>query len=227
MEEAHQHGCKGGVLKKRCRVGEHTVLRVPAGRRDGTVSVEQDALDNLPPPTATAQQLADTFFARKFLTLDEMVVLSGAHSVGRSFCSSFFDRISPIVDAGLDPAYAARLRALCPRNDTPATTPMDPDTPSTLDNNYYKLLPQNKGLFFSDNQLRVNATMNALVTRFAANEAEWKQRFVDAMVKMGHIEVQTGRCGEIRVNCNVVNPSSSSPVVELVGDEDAGAVAAS
>ncbi|XP_006644127.1 peroxidase 1-like [Oryza brachyantha] len=195
--------------------------QVPAGRRDGRVSNGTEALDNLPPPTATAATLAD-MFANKFLTLDEMVVLSGAHSVGRSFCASFFNRVwtnngtTPFVDAGLDPAYAARLRALCPREDTPATTPMDPDTPATLDNNYYKLLPQSKGLFFSDNQLRVNATMNALATRFAANEAEWKQRFVAAMVKMGHIEVQTGRCGEIRVDCNVVNPSSSSSSPEVV-----------
>ena len=138
-------------------------------------------------------------------------------------------RVCVQVDAGLDPAYAAQLRALCPTRDTLATTPMDPDTPATLDNNYYKLLPQGKGLFFSDNQLRVNATMNALVTRFAANEAEWKQRFADAMVKMGHIEVQTGRCGQIRVNCNVVNPSTSSPEVELAGEdqETGGAVAAS
>ncbi|EEC70539.1 hypothetical protein OsI_01672 [Oryza sativa Indica Group] len=207
--------------------------QVPAGRRDGSVSNGNEALHNLPPPNATAQQLADTFFANKFLTLEDMVVLSGAHTVGRSFCASFFNRVwngnTPIVDAGLDPAYAAQLRALCPTRDTLATTPMDPDTPATLDNNYYKLLPQGKGLFFSDNQLRVNATMNALVTRFAANEAEWKQRFADAMVKMGHIEVQTGRCGQIRVNCNVVNPSTSSPEVELAGEdqETGGAVAAS
>ncbi|XP_052155177.1 peroxidase 1-like [Oryza glaberrima] len=208
--------------------------QVPAGRRDGNVSIAQDAFDNLPPFIFTAQKLAERF-ANKSLSLEDMVVLSGAHTVGRSFCSSFVDRVrnsttgAAIVDAGLDPGYAAQLRALCPTRDTLATTPMDPDTPATLDNNYYKLLPQGKGLFFSDNQLRVNATMNALVTRFAANEAEWKQRFADAMVKMGHIEVQTGRCGQIRVNCNVVNPSTSSPEVELAGEdqETGGAVAAS
>uniref|UniRef100_J3KZD2 Peroxidase n=1 Tax=Oryza brachyantha TaxID=4533 RepID=J3KZD2_ORYBR len=66
--------------------------QVPAGRRDGRVSNGTEALDNLPPPTATAATLAD-MFANKFLTLDEMVVLSGAHSVGRSFCASFFNRV--------------------------------------------------------------------------------------------------------------------------------------
>ena len=33
---------------------------------------------------------------------------------------------------------------------------MDPGTPNVLDNNYYKLLPRGMGLFFSDNQLRVD-----------------------------------------------------------------------
>ncbi|XP_052151751.1 peroxidase 1-like [Oryza glaberrima] len=212
--------------------------QVPAGRRDGNVSIAQDALDNLPPPTATAKELTDKF-ANKSLTLEDMVVLSGAHTVGRSFCSSFLDRIwnntTAIVDTGLSPGYAALLRALCPSNanaSTPITTAIDVSTPATLDNNYYKLLPLDLGLFFSDNQLRVNATMNALVTRFAANETEWKQRFADAMVKMGNIEVLTGGAGQIRLNCNVVNPSSSSssPVVQLAGEEEAaaaGAVAAS
>ncbi|KAL5229004.1 hypothetical protein ABZP36_017269 [Zizania latifolia] len=202
--------------------------QVPAGRRDGTVSREDDTVD-LPPPTATAKELTEKF-AAKNLTLDEMVVLSGAHTVGRSFCNSFFDRVwdtntrLPRVDDGLDPAYAAQLRALCPSDTTDKTlitAPMDPDTPSTLDNNYYKLLPRGRGLFFSDNQLRVNATMNALVTSFAANEALWKQRFADAMVKMGHTQVQTGSCGQIRLNCNVVNPTS----VELPGEDDAGVAA--
>ncbi|KAG8052149.1 hypothetical protein GUJ93_ZPchr0001g30651 [Zizania palustris] len=206
-------------------------FEVPAGRRDGTVSRANDTVD-LPPPTATAETLTE-MFAAKNLNLDEMVVLSGAHTVGRSFCNSFFDRVwdtntrLPRVDDGLDPAYAAQLRALCPSDTTDKTlitAPMDPDTPSTMDNNYYKLLPRGRGLFFSDNQLRVNATMNALVTSFAANEALWKQRFADAMVKMGHIQVQTGSCGQIRLNCNVVNPTS----VELPGEDiDAGVVAAS
>ena len=120
------------------------------------------------------------------------------------------------VDAGLSPSYAALLRALCPSNaaqTTPITTPMDPGSPNVLDNNYYKLLPRNMGLFFSDNQLRVDPAMAALVTAFAANETLWKERFAAAMVKMGHTEVQTGRCGEVRLNCSVVNPTSSS--VEL------------
>ena len=132
------------------------------------------------------------------------------------------------VDSGLSSGYATLLRALCPSNanaSTPTTTVMDLSTPAVLDNNYYKLLPLNLGLFFSDNQLRVNSTLNASVNSFAANETLWKEKFAAAMVKMGRIQVQTGACGEVRLNCSVVNPTSS---IELLAssappavDEDA------
>ncbi|KAF7028697.1 hypothetical protein CFC21_040566 [Triticum aestivum] len=187
--------------------------QVPSGRRDGNFSLDQDALNNLPPPTFTAQQLVDRF-ANKTLTAEEMVILSGAHTVGRSFCSSFLARIwnntTATVDTGLSPAYAALLQALCPSSPNAATTTaVDPTTPAVLDNNYYKLLSLNLGLFFSDNQLRTNATLNTSVNSFAANETLWKQKFVAAMVKMGNIEVLTGTQGEIRLNCSVVNNRSS------------------
>nr|CAB3477077.1 unnamed protein product [Digitaria exilis] len=178
--------------------------QVPAGRRDGRVSNASDTID-LPPPTSTAKNLTD-LFAAKNLSVEDMVVLSGAHTVGRSFCNSFT---------------------------TPITTAMDPGTPNVLDNNYYKLLPRGMGLFFSDNQLRVDTQMAALVAAFAANETLWKEKFAAAMVKMGRIQVQTGTCGEVRLNCSVVNPTSSAATIELLGssapaaDEDGNGIAAS
>jgi len=190
--------------------------QVPSGRRDGNVSLLSDANTNLPAPTFNASQLV-AGFAAKNLTDEEMVILSGAHTVGRSFCTAFLPRIyngsTPIVDTGLSAGYATLLQALCPSNansSTPTTTVIDPSTPAVLDNNYYKLLPLNMGLFFSDNQLRVNSTLNASVNSFAANETLWKEKFVAAMIKMGNIEVLTGSQGEIRLNCSVVNNGSSS-----------------
>nr|CAB3477078.1 unnamed protein product [Digitaria exilis] len=224
--------------------------QVPSGRRDGNVSLDTDAVANLPRPTFNASQLVANF-AAKNLTDEEMVILSGAHTVGRSFCTSFLNRIyngsTPIVsrssyisvsnynsfdifyhnfdfsfyfkimdvqaDTGLSSGYATLLQALCPSNansSTTITTVLDPSTPTVLDNNYYKLLPLNLGLFFSDNQLRVNSTLNASVNSFAANETLWKEKFVAAMLKMGNIEVLTGSQGEIRLNCSIVNNGSSS-----------------
>lgn len=49
---------------------------VPAGRRDGTVSLVAETSD-LPPPTLNVDQLTQSF-AKKGLSQEEMVTLSGS-----------------------------------------------------------------------------------------------------------------------------------------------------
>ena len=49
---------------------------MPAGRRDGNVSIAQETNGNLPPPTANVNQLTQ-IFGSKGLTKAEMVALSG------------------------------------------------------------------------------------------------------------------------------------------------------
>jgi peroxidase len=61
--------------------------QVPSGRRDGRISLANETGD-LPPPFFNATQLVDNF-TKKNLTLEDMVVLSGAHTLGVSHCSSF------------------------------------------------------------------------------------------------------------------------------------------
>ncbi|KAK3137433.1 hypothetical protein QOZ80_5BG0452190 [Eleusine coracana subsp. coracana] len=188
---------------------------VPAGRRDGRVSREADANNDLPAPTSTAAQLVDNF-AAKNLGLDDVVTLSGAHSIGVSHCSSFLERIYNFTNTtdGIDPslskAYAFLLQSVCPPNTTdffPTTTLfMDMITPTRLDNKYYVGLANNLGMFQSDVALLRNATMKKLVGSFIRSDAAWKRRFARSMIKMGRIGVMSGTQGEIRRNCRVINP---------------------
>ena len=49
---------------------------VPAGRRDGRISLASDTRTDLPPPIFNVNQLTQ-LFAKKGLTQEEMVTLSG------------------------------------------------------------------------------------------------------------------------------------------------------
>ncbi|PAN30977.1 hypothetical protein PAHAL_5G381600 [Panicum hallii] len=211
----------------------NTFYQVPAGRRDGRVSNASDAIQFLPGPNSTAQNLTDGF-GLKGLSTEDMVVLSGSHTIGRSHCDSFlFRNRERLANGTISPAYQALLEALCPPNTSPLTlitTEIDLSTPTVLDNNYYKLLPLNLGLHFSDDQLIRNATLAPFANAFAANETLWKEKFAAAMIKMGNIEVNTGTQGEIRLNCSVVNPGSSAAGIEMLfpaGDATADEVATS
>ncbi|KAG2588204.1 hypothetical protein PVAP13_5NG210181 [Panicum virgatum] len=83
---------------------------IPAGRRDGTVSSAFSVFSGIPSPFFNAQQLIDSF-AAKNLSVDDLVALSGAHSIGVAHCSAFASRLRPTVDPSLDPA---QLNATCP-----------------------------------------------------------------------------------------------------------------
>ncbi|XP_059667331.1 peroxidase 5-like [Cornus florida] len=184
---------------------------VPAGRRDGIVSLASEASANLPPPTFNINQLTQNF-AKKGLTQEEMVTLSGAHTIGRSHCTSFSNRLygfntTMSQDPSLDSMYAARLKQQCPQGSTDpnSVVPMDPSSPSITDVSYYRDVLANRGLFTSDQTLLTNPITANQVDQDARNPMLWGSRFAAAMVKMGQISVLTGNAGEIRANCRLVN----------------------
>lgn len=185
---------------------------VPAGRRDGRVSVSDEARNNLPPSFFSAEQLA-VLFARKGLSVDEMVTLSGAHSIGVSHCSAFSNRLysfnkTHAQDPAMDPSFAAFLKTKCP---PPTNVPRNPIlalesvTPSVLDNNYYKELTNHRGLLSSDQTLMDSPLTSKIVLKYAENGAKWSAKYAKAMVHMGSLDVLTGTQGEIRRCCSVVN----------------------
>ncbi|CAA2961542.1 peroxidase 5-like [Olea europaea subsp. europaea] len=183
---------------------------VPSGRRDGRISLKDEAGQNLPPPTFNAKEIEENF-ARKGLSLQDMVTLSGAHSIGISHCSSFSKRLYNFSstqgqDPSLDPMFAIALKRKCPPNAAnDQTVPLDVQTPNRLDNKYYKNLKNHQGVLTSDQTLMNSPSTAGIVRENAKNEMAWKHKFAAAMVKMGYIDVLSGNQGEIRKNCRIVN----------------------
>ncbi|KAL8137947.1 hypothetical protein V2J09_003948 [Rumex salicifolius] len=185
---------------------------VPTGRRDGTVSKASEALTDIPAPTNNLTTLIQKF-ANKSLDLNDLVFLSGAHTIGISHCSSFSARLYNFSgkgdeDPSLDSEYAANLksRKCKSQNDTTTVVEMDPGSIRTFDLGYYKLLLKRRGLFQSDAALTTGSATKALLTRLVnTSPAEFFDGFAKSMLKMGQVGVLTGSSGEIRTNCAVVN----------------------
>ncbi|KAM0877074.1 hypothetical protein ACQ4PT_035727 [Festuca glaucescens] len=189
--------------------------RVPAGRYDGKVSRAADTFQNLPPPFGDLA-LTTAMFAAKGLNQNEMVVLSGAHSIGRSACSSFPDRLPPAANSStaMEPKLAGQLTATCSAGSS-VNVPQDAVTPDRLDNQYYKNVMSRGVLFNSDASLTTSSQTEDLVEFYAGNRpflsgkflgpVVWYHDFEDAMVKMGYIGVKTSAQGEIRKTCAFIN----------------------
>ncbi|KAL9243577.1 hypothetical protein vseg_017449 [Gypsophila vaccaria] len=186
---------------------------VPTGRRDGTISNATEALNNIPPPTSNLSSLL-TFFGRKGLDLKDLVVLSGAHTIGISHCPSFTNRLYNFTgqgfgqDPSLDSEYAANLKARkCPNpKDNTTIVEMDPGSFRTFDLDYYKLVLKRRGLFQSDAALTTGVMSKSFVMGLVNGPLEnFFDEFGRAMVKMTQIGVKTGSVGEIRKHCAFVN----------------------
>ncbi|KAK1284412.1 Peroxidase 3 [Acorus calamus] len=185
---------------------------VPTGRRDGTISNATEANNNIPAPTFNFTRL-QTSFANKGLNLTDLVLLSGAHTIGISHCPSFTNRLYNFTgkgdqDPALDSEYAAVLKKnKCKtQNDNTTIVEMDPGSFRTFDLDYYKLVLKRRGLFDTDSALTMNSITKAYVTKLVDGPlSEFSKEFALAMEKMGRVEVKTGSVGEIRKNCAVVN----------------------
>ncbi|CAM6042021.1 unnamed protein product [Sphagnum compactum] len=177
--------------------------QVKSGRRDGRVSLDTKALANIPRPQFDASDLIQSF-AAKGLSVEDMVTLSGAHTIGRSHCTNF----APIRSNDIDASFAKSVSDVCPTASVDNTVFLDGNSPNYFDNSYFKNLPAKKGLLVSDESLSLDSRTSNLVLNNANDADAWKKEFVTAILKMGTIDLKLAgnSDSEIRKNCRQINP---------------------
>ena len=161
------------------------------------------------------------------LTFFTSLVLTGAHTFGRSRCQFFTNRLYNLSDCSTNPppddtlnsTYLATLRDLCPCNGNGSVlADLDPTTPDGFDSNYFSNLLVGQGLLRSDQLLfsTPGADTVDIVNHFSANQTAFFESFVVSMTRMGNLSLLTGTQGEIRLNCRVVNGNSTGQNIMLV-----------
>ncbi|XP_061339413.1 peroxidase 17-like [Gastrolobium bilobum] len=180
---------------------------VRLGRLDSLSACQEDSNNIMPSPRANASSLIDLF--QKFnLSVKDLVALSGSHSIGKGRCFSIMFRLynqsgSGKPDPAIEPKFREELYKLCPPNvDQNVTGNLD-STPRVFDNQYFKDLVVGRGFLNSDQTLFTFPQTREFVRLYSRHQSEFFEAFVEGMLKMG--DLQSGRPGEIRRNCRMVN----------------------
>lgn len=177
---------------------------MPLGRRDTRTVSFDDANNTLPSPSLDRAGLEESFRNRG-LSNKDLVVLSGAHTLGRAACGNFRDRI--YNDSDIDAGFASSLRERCPPAGNGGNlAPLD-SSPDRFDVAYYSELVHRKGLLHSDQQLFQGdgSESDHLVKHYSKNLGSFWDDFGVSMIRMGNIRPLTGDSGEIRRTCGAVN----------------------
>ncbi|MED6211499.1 hypothetical protein PIB30_074280, partial [Stylosanthes scabra] len=179
--------------------------KVRLGRRDSTTASRNDANKNLPIPSSSLSQLI-SIFNNHGLNEKDLVVLSGAHTIGFARCVSFKDHI--YNDTNINPYFVKRLKFICPKNgggNPNIIAPLDAATAVKFDASYYGDLVHKQGLLHSDQELFNGGSTDGLVKKYWYDHEGFYKDFAESMIKMGNIKPLTGKHGEIRLNCRKVN----------------------
>lgn len=192
--------------------GRH--FEMPTGRLDGMVSSTASADANLVSTESSARELTQKFLAQG-LGQDEMITLSGAHTIGRTTCAQVTPRLynfpgSPNgVDPTLDFDYALHLKQVCPQGGNPnSVVQLDPVSPNTFDNMYYTNGVTGRVLFASDIALFADHQTEFASNLNSENAELWQIIFSNALIHMASNKIKFGRPdeeGEIRQNCRLTN----------------------
>ncbi|XP_019418310.1 PREDICTED: peroxidase 40 [Lupinus angustifolius] len=182
--------------------------KVEMGRKDSFTASKNTANNNIPAPNSTVDMLVAKF-ENVGLTLQDMVALSGAHTIGIARCPTFTSRLqsSTISDNPFDNMeFIASLQQLCSAPDNSNIgTQLDLATPATFDNQYYVNLLSGEGLLLSDQALvNGNDETRQIVETYVQNPQFFFEDFKNSMLKMGSLGLAQSN-GEIRRDCRTIN----------------------
>ncbi|TKY71450.1 Cationic peroxidase 2 [Spatholobus suberectus] len=178
--------------------------QVPTGRRDGRVSIGSET-SALPAPNDTIA-IQKHKFSVLGLNIRDLVILAGGHTIGRTACQFFADRIygSNGTDPSIKPSFVPTLRQICSQNEPTKRVALDTGSQFKFDTSYFVNLKKGHGILRSDQVLWTDASTRKIVKKYLATN-RFNVRFGKSMVKMGNIGVMTGAKGEIRRTCSAVN----------------------
>ncbi|GLU13600.1 hypothetical protein SLE2022_302270 [Rubroshorea leprosula] len=185
--------------------------QVPLGRRDSLTASENAANQQLPSPIEPLENIIGKFTS-KGLDIQDVVVLSGGHTIGFAQCFTFKTRLFNFSSTGqpdpaLDASFLESLQSICPNQVDSDTNlaPLDSATTYRFDNAYYTNLLNNSGLLQSDQALTGDNRTASMVLNYSKYPYLFNKDFGASMVNMANLGVLTGKDGEIRKNCRVVN----------------------
>nr|GLL27392.1 peroxidase 7-like [Ipomoea trifida] len=179
---------------------------VPFGRKDGRVSLAKEADHTVPIGRESVTRLIN-FFQSNGLNVLDLVVLSGAHTIGRSTCESLQFRLSNYNGTRKpDPTINRHYRNLLKRKCKKASDYVNLDgvTPNAFDVQYYTNLEKKMGVLLTDQLLYSDRRTEPLVAVLASQPSVFEPQFAASMVKLGNI-LDHFNNGEVRLNCERIN----------------------
>lgn len=107
----------------------------------------------------------------------------------------------------MDWALLASLRKTCAQNatiDRTANLDQNPYSSAVVDKSFYTQIIKHRGVLKFDQDLASDRLSKSTVARIARS-SNFNTKFGQAMVKLGAVQVLTGKQGQIRKSCRAVN----------------------
>ncbi|KAI3887805.1 hypothetical protein MKW92_024585 [Papaver armeniacum] len=181
--------------------------RVQTGRRDGFSGQARNV--NLPGPSISVPSSIAFFGSKGFTVRDMVLLIGGGHTVGITHCSFIQDRLFNFRNTGrpdpsMNPTLRNQLRGRCPQGspfDNLINLDQTPGSSLVVDNGSYRQARAGRAIFEIDQSMASHPSTSGIVFSLANNGASFQTQFGAAMIKMGALQVLTGRSGEIRRSC--------------------------